>query len=105
MYAYGRPKARYLRETWMRVKDPETIREARLALGYTQRDLAGLAKCSQAAISAIERGDMKGCSDDLAAQLCKWLRLTERALFVREGSVRVARVTNAAGSRRQQVAA
>lgn len=105
MYAYGRPRVRYLREVWMRVKDPETIREARVSAGFTQRDLAGLAHCSQATISAIERGEMKGCSEDLAKALCKWLKLSERALFIREDGSRVARVTNAAGSKRQKVAA
>lgn len=105
MYAYGRPKVRYLREVWMRVKDPETIRDARVAMGYNQRNLAALARCSQATISALERGEMKGCSEDLAKELCKWLRRTERELFVREPGTRVARVTNASGSKRQKVAA
>lgn len=105
MYAYGRPKARYLRETWMRIKDPETIRDARVTAGYTQRNLAALARCSQATISAIERGEMRGCSEDLARELSKWLKRTERELFVREGVSRVARVTNAAGSKRTKVAA
>lgn len=34
MYARGRPKSRYQREVLMRIKDRETIREARLAAGY-----------------------------------------------------------------------
>lgn len=105
MYAYGRPKLRYQREVCMRVKDPQTIREAREAAGYTQRNLAALARCSQATISAIERGEMRGCSEDLAKELCKWLRMPERALFLRDGASRVARVTNAAGSKRKVVAA
>lgn len=89
----------------MRVKDPTNFREVRESHGYTQRDLAGLAHCSQATISAIERGEMKGCSEDLAAEFVKWLRRTERELFIREDGSRVARVTNAAGSKRQKVAA
>lgn len=102
MYAYGRPKVRYQREVVMKVKDPITIRDARLTAGYTQRNLAALCRCSQAAISAIERGEMRGVSDDLADDLAKWLKRTRRELFIETpGAAPVARVTNAAGSRRQ----
>lgn len=102
MYAYGRPKVRYLREVFMRIKDPETIRDARVAAGYTQRNLADLSRCSQATIWAIENGKMRGCSEDLAADLCKWLKRTERELFIREPGSRVSRVTNASGSTRRK---
>jgi transcriptional regulator with XRE-family HTH domain len=104
MYGYGRPKVRYMREVLMRVKDPETIRDARVAAGYTQRNLAALARCSQATISAIERGEMRGCSKDLANELCKWLKRTERELFISEPGSRVGRVTNASGSKRHREA-
>jgi len=103
MYAYGRPKARYQREVVMKVKDPETILDARKDAGYTQRNLADLCRCSQAAISAIERGEMRGVSDDLANALCKWLKRTRRELFIETpGAAPVPRVTNAAGSKRQK---
>lgn len=105
MYAHGRPRSRYQREVLMKIKDPVTFREAREAAGYTQRNLAALCRCTQATISAIERGEMRGCSEDLAKDLAKWLRRTERELFVRTENSRVHRVTNAAGSKRQPVAA
>jgi len=102
MYGNGRPKVRYQREVFMRIKDPETFRDARTAAGYSQRNLAALARCTQATISAIERGEMRGCSEDLAKDLCKWLKRTERELFIREPGSRVGRVTNASGSKRQR---
>lgn len=101
MYAYGRPKVRYQREVVMKVKDPMTIRDARLTAGYTQQNLADLCRCTQAAISAIERGEMRGVSDDLADHLSRWLNRTRRELFIETpGSAPVKRVTNAAGSKR-----
>lgn len=89
----------------MRIKDRQTIRDARLAAGYTQYDLAALCRCTQATISALETGVMTGCSESLAKDLAKWLKRTERELFIRTEGSRVPRVTNASGSRRQAVAA
>jgi len=104
MYAYGRPKARFDRETWMRVKDKQALRRARARQGYTQYDLAALTRCTQATISALETGGMPRCSDDLARTLAKWLKLDVEDLFVEHPGSRVQRVTNAAGSTRQAVA-
>lgn len=88
----------------MRIKDGETIREVRVAAGYTQRNLADLCRCSQAAIWQIENGKLTSISDDLAKQLCKWLKRTERELFVR-GEIRTHAVTSAARRGRPAVAA
>lgn len=58
-----RPRGRYSREVWMRVKDPESLIHARKRKGYSQRNLAALCGCTQAAISALETGTMRGCSE------------------------------------------
>jgi transcriptional regulator with XRE-family HTH domain len=93
-----------MREVFMRIKDPETIKEARLSKGYTQRNLADLSRCSQAAIWQIENGVLTSVSEDLAQQLCKWLGLTGRALFIR-GEIRTHAVTTGARRTRQSAAA
>jgi len=104
MYAQARPKIRNSREVFMRIKDPETIREVRLEHGYTQRNLADLCRCSQAAIWQIENGVLTSISEDLATQLCKWLKRKERELFVR-GEIRTHAMTSAARRGRPAVAA
>lgn len=104
MYARGRPKSRFDREVLMRIKDRQTIREARLAAGYTQYDLAALCRCTQATISALETGAMTGCSESLAKDLVKWLKRTERELFTRTPGTRMQRVTNGAGLKRPRQA-
>lgn len=91
-----RPKVRYLREVWMKVKDPAAIKRARKRAGFTQYDLAALARCTQAAISALETGDMRGCSEDLAKAICRWVDRDVEDLFERHDGTRVHRVTNAA---------
>ncbi|WP_164745267.1 helix-turn-helix transcriptional regulator [Georgenia faecalis] len=89
----------------MRVKAPDRIAAARRRRGYTQYDLAALAKCTQATISALETGTMRGCSEDLAKAICKWVDRDMEDLFERHDNTRVQRVTNAAGSTRKTVAA
>ncbi len=89
----------------MRVIDPERIARARRRRGYTQRNLAALANCTQAAISGLETGTMRGCSDDLARTIAKWLELDVEDLFEAHAGSRVGRVMNAAGSKRQGAAA
>lgn len=84
----------------MKVVDGERIAKARKRAGYTQYELAGLARCTQAAISGLETGAMRGCSKDLAETLCKWLDRDVEELFEAHASTRVHRVTNAAGSTR-----
>lgn len=95
-----KPKLRYLREVWMKVKDGENIALARRRAGYTQYELAALARCTQAAISNLETGHMKGCSEDLAKAICKWVDRDLSELFERHDGTRAHRVTNAAGSKR-----
>lgn len=99
-----RPKVRYLREVWMRVKDPALVAKARKRKNYTQYDLAALAKCTQAAISALETGTMRGCSKDLAEAIAKWVDRDVEELFEAHEGSRVQRVTNAAGSTRRKSA-
>src|SRR5690606_39216331 len=79
--ATRRPKVRYLREVWMKVIDPEKIQRARKRAGFTQYDLAALTRCTQATISALETGAMRGCSQDLAEALAKWLDRDVEDLF------------------------
>lgn len=89
----------------MKVKEPPILAKARIRKGYSQYDLAALCKCSQAAISGLETGNMPSCSEDLAKAVAKWLDRDVDELFTRHDGSRVARVTNAAGSRRHPVAA
>lgn len=84
----------------MRVKDPAAIQRARKRAGYTQYDLAALARCTQASISALETGAMRGCSEDLAEAICRWVDRDLEDLFERHDGSRAHRVTNAAGSTR-----
>lgn len=88
----------------MKVKDPAQMQRARKRAGYTQYDLAALARCTQATISALETGAMRGCSEDLATTICKWVDRDLEDLFERHDGSRVRRVTNAAGSVRKAVA-
>lgn len=94
-YGYGRPKIRYQREAWMRVKDPAAIRRARKARGFSQRDLAALCKCTQAAISALETGTMKTCSADLAKIICRRVERDLEDLFIDPAAEVVPMVTTA----------
>ena len=66
----------------MRVKDPAAIRRARKARGFSQRDLTALFKCTQAAISALERGTMKTCGADLAKIICRRVERGLEDLFI-----------------------
>ena len=49
----------------------------------------------------LNAGTMTQCSEDLANQIAKWLRRDVDELFIRNEDSRVARMTNAAGSKRQ----
>lgn len=100
-YGYGRPKIRYSREAWMKVKDPLPLRKGREAQGYSQRDLAALCRCTQAAISALETGAMKSCSEDLARTICKWIKRDVEEVFVVPEPAVAPALTNATrGTRR-----
>lgn len=85
----------------MRTIDPARIAVARRRAGFTQYDLAALVRCTQASISALETGAMRGCSEDLAKAISKRLDRDVEELFERHDGTRAHRVTNAAGSTRQ----
>lgn len=84
----------------MKVISPDGMARARRRKGYTQYDLAALAHCTQATISGLETGNMRGCSEDLALTIAKRLDRDVEELFERHEGSRVQRVTNAAGSTR-----
>lgn len=89
-----RPRGRYLREVWMDVKDRQALAEARVDAGYTQYELAYLCRCTQATISALERGVMTRCSQDLAESIAHRLGRRTRELFVLNDGSRAHRVAN-----------
>lgn len=90
-----RPRCRFTREVWMKVIDPQRIVSARRRRKFSQYDLAALCRCTQATISALETGAMRGCSEDLAKQLAKFLDRDVEDLFDRHTSSRARRVTTA----------
>jgi DNA-binding XRE family transcriptional regulator len=89
-----RPRVRYLREVWMRVKDRQALAEARVDAGFTQYELAYLCRCTQATISALERGAMTRCSQDLADAIASRLGRRTRELFELNDGSRVHRMAN-----------
>ena len=86
----------------MRPRDRENLKERRKAAGFTQYELALLCRCSQAAISGLETGNMAQCSEDLARQICRWVKRDLKELFVASPASRTPRVTNALGSKHQR---
>lgn len=104
---WSRPKQRIRQEVYVQVKDAQLIKELRQEKGLNQRQLATLAKCSQAAISAIETGKLKNISEDLGAHIAHWLDRRPRELFDKFDDERVAAllVKNDARMTRQRVAA
>ncbi|UVT31583.1 immunity repressor [Mycobacterium phage Mask] len=72
---------RQRKEYWMRVKDPALIRRKRKRKGFSQAELAYLAKRSQQAISLIERGEMRNISEDFALLLAARLDVDWEDLF------------------------
>lgn len=97
----SRPRSRYLREVYMRPINRERLAKRRVEAGFTQRELAMLCKCTQAAISALETGAMLNCSADLAKQIAKRLGRDLEELFDSHDGARVHRVTNAVKSNHQ----
>lgn len=85
----------------MKVIEKERLAKARKRAGYTQYELAGLCRCTQAAISGLETGAMKRCSRDLAETICRWLDRDVEELFEAHGAIRDERVTNALGTKHQ----
>lgn len=103
--SWSRPKDRRKGDLYMEPRDIEILVGRRKKEGLTQRQLATLCKCSQAAISALENGKLKTCSVQLATQISKCLKRDVEELFLRHEDARLPRMTNAAGSKRQLVAA
>lgn len=89
----------------MQVRDPELMKELRQERGFNQRQLAALAKCSQAAISAIETGKLKNISEDLGSHLAHWLDRRPRELFDKFNEERVAALIVARDSRAKRTRA
>lgn len=98
--ACARPAKRLRGDAYMRPINLAALKSGRENAGYSQRELAALCRCTQAAISALETGAMTQCSEDLAKQISKWLREDVGALFTRSADTRTTRTTNAAGTRR-----
>lgn len=96
-----RPKSRYLREVYMRPINRERLARRRAEAGFTQRELAMLCKCTQAAISALETGAMANCSADLAKQIARRLDRDLEELFTSHDGSRVTNVTTEANSTRR----
>lgn len=103
--AHYRNRYRYRSEAWMQVKDPEVIARWRKRRQLSQRDLAFLCRCSQNAISLIERGALPTLSEDLALTIAKRLDVPWEDLFVARASSGVRRMPRGASSMRQKSAA
>ena len=65
----------------MRVRDAGAIQRWRQRRGFSQRDLAHLVGCSQAAISLIERGGLATVSEELSQKLAVRLQVPWDDLF------------------------
>lgn len=97
-------KARRRSEVWMQVIDGAKIRRKRVRLHLSQRQLAYLAKCSQATISLVERDELKTISEDLALEIAYRLNADWEDLFVQREVSGVRRMAHGASSARQGVA-
>lgn len=85
----------------MRVKDGAQIRHWRNERGFTQKELAVLCKCSQNAISLIEKGDLPTISTDLALTVSRRLGVPVQFLFEERGTVGVRRMAHGSRTTRQ----
>lgn len=81
---FRRRKAQARKDTWMRVKNPESLRRWRKQRRFSQEQLAGLARCSQNTISLLELGRMKTCTAPLAVDIATWLEVPWDELFEAE---------------------
>ena len=98
-----RPRCRYIREVYMRPINREWLARRRKEAGFSQRELAMLCKCTQAAISGLETGNMVNCSADLAKQIARRLGRDVEELFTDHDGARMHRVTNARKRNTQDV--
>lgn len=68
----------------MRVIDPAALRRKRINQRFSQRDLAGLVRRSQATIHQLETGKMKTLTEDLALLISARLFVDWEELFTLE---------------------
>ncbi len=68
----------------MRVKDPAALRRRRINQRFSQRDLAGLVRRTQATIHQLETGKMKTLTEDLALLIAARLFSDWEDLFTLE---------------------
>lgn len=80
-------------EVYMRVIDPAKLRRARKRAGYTQDELARLARMAQQYVSMLETGADKDCSEQIAERICKYLDIDLGDYFAPISTSRVSTVT------------
>lgn len=78
----------------MRVIDPAALRRKRINQRFSQRDLAGLVRRSQATIHQLETGKMKTLTEDLALLIAARLFTDWEDLFTLEEYEVAPRVTS-----------
>lgn len=101
-----RPRVRYLkRGIWMRVRDPQALKRWRERRGLSQRELAYLCRCSQNAISLLEKGTMQTLSEDLALTIARRLDVPWEDLFETRKDPGVRRVSPVTGDARRKAVA
>ena|SRR5882757_5055851 len=66
---------------YMKVRDRHAIRRARLKRRYSQRDLAGLCRKSQQAISQLESGVLTTLTEAFAMEIANRLDLSWEDVF------------------------
>lgn len=59
---FRRRRGQARKDTWMKVKNPDSLRRWRKQQRFSQEQLAGIARCSQNTISLLELGDNLRCS-------------------------------------------
>lgn len=79
--AFRRRRAQARKDTWMKVKSPESLRSWRKHRRFSQQQLADLARCSQNMISLLELGREKTCTASLAVDIAAWLEVPWDQLF------------------------
>ncbi|NUP03560.1 MAG: helix-turn-helix transcriptional regulator [Nonomuraea sp.] len=89
----------------MKVKDPEKITRWRNRRQLSQRDLAFLCRCSQNAISLVERGKLPTLSEELAMAIAKRLDVPWEDLFEARETSGVRRMPRAASTTHHKDAA
>lgn len=84
----------------MRVIDPAALRRKRMNQRFSQRDLAGLVRRSQATIHQLETGKMKTLTEDLALLIAARLFTDWEDLFILEEHEIAPKVTNGVSTKR-----